>query len=126
MPVSTSSMLFVGITLVASLYFVASQCFFAIRNKKVIKTIKEKGQFVTKRVNLKFSDKSSWAGAFVVFFRIIAILFVFLLGALIVSFVQNYLNWGKIILKMPFMVFCAVGFLNLSAEIRYQTMLEKV
>ena len=123
--ISVTNMVFVGITLVSSLYFVASQVFFAIRNRKIMSTIRREGSFNTKRVKLKFSNKTSFGGALVVFCRIIAILFVILLGILIVSFIQNYLNWGKIILKMPFMVFCAVGFLNLSAELRYQTMVEE-
>ena len=124
-PVSTTSMVFVTITLVATFFFITSQWFFLIRNKKIRKTVKEEGRYVGQRLKLRFSNKSSWAGAFVVFFRIIAVVFVLLLGILIVSFIQNYLNWGKVILKMPLMVLLAVQFLSLSAEIRYQTMLEK-
>lgn len=124
--ISTSSMVFVTITLICSLYFIASQFFFAIRNRKIIKTIKREGKFITRRIRFKFSDKSSWAGGMVILARIIAILFVVLLGILTISFLQNYINWGKVILKMPFMMFCAVGFLNLSAELRYQTMIEKI
>ena len=112
--------------MVFCLNFIASQFFFAIRNRKIIKTIKQKGDFTTHRISFKFSDKSSWAGGMVVLARIVAILFVVLLAILTGSFLQNYINWGKVILKMPFMMFCAVGFLNLSAELRYQTMIEKV
>lgn len=123
--ISTSNMVFVTITLVFTLFFVASQAFFAIRNKKIINTINENGFFKTFRIKLKFSNKASIGGGLVVFCRILAVLFVILLGILIVSFIQNYLNWGKVILKMPFMVFCAVGFLNLSAELRFQTLVEQ-
>ena len=124
-PVSLTSKIFVTITLFTSLSFVASQYIFLIRNKKIRKEVKEHGKFVGSRLKLKFSNKASWAGAFVVFFRILAIVFVILLGILIVSFIQNYLNWGKIILKMPLMVLLAIQFLHLSAEVRYQIMLEK-
>lgn len=123
--VKVSDMVFVGITLVATLFFVCSQLFFGIRNRKIINTIKSGQNFTTKRMKFRFSDKFSWGGGLVVLTRIIALLFVVLLGILIVSFIQNYLNWGKIILKMPLMVFCAVGFLNLSAELRFQGLVEK-
>lgn len=125
MAVSVSDMWFVGITLICSLYFLGSQIFFMIHNRKITKAVKFQGEFKTMRLKLRFSNKSSWAGGLVVFCRIIAIVFVVLLAALIGSFVQNYLNWGKVILKMPLMVLLAVGFLNISAELRYQTMIEK-
>jgi len=123
--VDVTNMVFVGITLIASLFFVMSQVFFSIRNRKMIETIMAKGSFETTRTKMKFANKASIGGGLVVFARIMAVLFVILLGILIVSFIQNYLNWGKIILKMPFMVFCAVGFLNLSAELRFQKIVEK-
>lgn len=125
MAITTSDMVFVGLTLVFSLYFVASQVFFGVRSKKIVQAIKQDGLFATKRVKIKFSNKSSFGGALVLFARIIAILFVILLAILIVSFIQNYLNWGKIILKMPLMVFFAIMFLNYSAELRYQTLIEQ-
>jgi len=125
MHASVSDMWFVGITLVYSLYFVASQIFFILRGKYIVKKIKQDGQFTTMRVKMRFSDKSSFAGAVVVLCRIIAVLFVMLLAILTVSFIQNYLNWGKIILKMPIMVLIAVGFLSMSADLRYQAMIEK-
>lgn len=124
--VNVTNMVFVAITLIFSLYFVASQVFFAIRNRKIMCIIRNNGKFTTKRIKLKFSNKASLGGALIVFARIIALLFVILLGILIVSFIQNYLNWGKIILKMPLMVLCAVQFLNLSAELRFQTVIEEL
>ena len=124
--ISTSSMVFVTITLVATLYFIASQCFFAIRNIKIIRTINTNGEFRTRRIKFKFSNISSWAGGMVIVTRVIAIIFVILMAILTVNFLQNYLNWGKVILKVPFMMFCTVGFLNLSAELRFQTMVEKI
>jgi hypothetical protein len=123
--ISVTNMVFVGITLTGTLFFVASQVFFGTRNRKIMAIIKRDGLFNTTRMKLKFSNKASLGGALVVFCRIISVLFVILLGILIVSFIQNYLNWGKIILKMPFMVFCAVGFLNVSAELRFQTLVEE-
>lgn len=122
--ISISSMVFVGITLVFALSFVGSQFFFAVRTKNIIKLINSEGKFITMRIRRGFSDKTSWGGALTVLARVIAVLFVIFLGILIVSFVQNYLNWGKIILKMPLMVFCAVWFLNMSAELRFQSMIE--
>ncbi|MBQ7880370.1 MAG: hypothetical protein IJ358_00815 [Clostridia bacterium] len=126
MPVSTSSKVFVTITLVFSFFFIGSQFFFAMRNKNITKQVKEHGSFTTKRLKKGYANKASWSGGLVVLFRIIAIVFVILLAILTVSFIENYLNWGRIILKMPFMVLCTVQFLSLSAEFRYQTMLEKV
>jgi len=123
--IKVSDMVFVGITLICALFFVASQLFFGIRNRQIINTINRGENFTTKRVKFKFSDKHSFGGALVILSRFIALLFVILLGILIVSFIQNYLNWGKVILKMPFMVYCAIGFLNLSAELRFQTLIEQ-
>ena len=124
--VSTSSMVFVTITLVASILFMFSQVFFMIRNRKIMNTIELEGKYESVRLKVKFSNKASWAGALVFLVRILALLFVVLLGILIVNFVQDYLNWGKIILKVPFMVFLAVGFLNTSAELKFQTIVEKM
>lgn len=124
-PANLTNKIFVTVTLVSTFFFIASQCLFLVRNKRITNIVKTEGKYVGTRLKLRFSNKGSWAGAFVMFFRIISILFLVLLGILIVSFIQNYLNWGKVILKMPLMVLLAVQFLNLSAEIRYQTMLEK-
>ena len=125
MPVDTMNMVFVTITLIFSLFFVMGQIFFAIRNHKMIATINKEGSVTTIRSKLRFSNKASFAGGLVLFCKFLAVLFVILLGILIVSFIQQYLNWGKIILKMPFMVLCAVGFLNTSAELRFHAMVEK-
>jgi hypothetical protein len=123
--VDTISLAFVTITLIGSLFFVMGQVFFAIRNRKIISSVKTNGTFEITKIKFRYSNKSSFSGALVLFCRFLAILFVILLGILIVNFIQQYLNWGKIILKMPFMVLCAVGFLNTSAELKFQTMVEK-
>ncbi len=125
MEIDTTNMVFVTITLVFSLFFVMGQVFFSVRNRKIMQTIQKDGACATFRTKLRFSNKASWAGGLVLFCRILAVLFVILLGILIVSFIQQYLNWGKIILKMPFMVLIAVGFLNTSAEFRFHSMVEK-
>ena len=125
MPVDFTNKVFVTITLIGTFSFVISQSFLLVRNKNIRNIIEREGKYDGTRLKLRFSNKSSWGGAFAIFFRIIAIVFLILLGILIVSFIQNYLNWGKIILKTPLMVLMAVQFLNLSAEIRYQIMLEK-
>ncbi len=124
--ISTTNMVFVTITLTFSFFFVASQLFFGIRNKRIIKTIKQEGSVTIARMKSKILKTSTLSSGIVLFARIIAILFVILLGILTVSFIQNYLEWGKIILKMPLLMFMAVGFLNWSAELRFQTMVEKV
>ena len=126
MAVSNSDMIFVGITLLMSFGFMTSQLYFAVRNKKIINIIKNQGKFETKRLKVKFSDRATWAGAFVILVRVLLVLFVILLGVLLVVFIQNYLNWGKILLKMPLMVYFAIAFLDISAELRYQEMIEKV
>jgi hypothetical protein len=125
MPVSKSDMWFVAITLVSAFYFIAGQCFFLARNRKIINMVSDGGTFVCRRTKIRFSNKASVGGAIALFCKIIAILFVILLGILIVSFIQNYLKWGKVILKMPLMVFLTVSFLHTSAEVRYQALVEK-
>ena len=84
------------------------------------------GSYTTRRVKLRFSDKSTIGGAIAVFCKILAVIFVFVLGAMIFNFITDFVNWGKVILKTPLVVLCAIEFLNLSAEISYQAMLEKV
>ena len=125
-PVKISDMWFVGITLVYSLYFVASQIFFIIHSRRITAIIKKQGSFTTKRVKLRFSDKSTLAGAFSVFCKILAVIFVAVLGVMIFNFVTDFVAWGKVILKTPLVVLCAIEFLNLAAEISYQAMLEKM
>lgn len=125
MAVSTSDKVFVTFTLMGAFSFIISQAYFIARNNKIMKIVKSGDNFQTRRITIKFSNKSSIGGAFVVFCRIIALVLVMLMGVMIASFVQNYLNWGKIILKMPFMVLIVVQILNLSAELKYQTMVEK-
>ena len=65
------------------------------------------------------------AGAFAVFCKVLAVIFIFVLGVMIYNFVTDFVTWGKIVLKTPLIVLCAVEFLSLSAEISYQSMLEK-
>ena len=124
MEINTLNMVFVTITLVFSLFFVMSQVFMYIRNKKIIKTINLYGSFETRRLKIKLSNKHSWGGALRVLCHIFAIIFVVILAAMMFSFVKNYVNWGKVILKVPFMIFCAVSMLNLSAELKIQSLLE--
>lgn len=124
--IKVSDMVFVGITLISTFFFIMSEVFFAIRNVKVMNIIKRDQQFSTFRLKLRFSNKTSWGGALIFFSRFLAILFILLFGIMIVSFIQNYLNWGKIILKMPFMALCAVGFLNCSSELRFQSVVEQI
>ena len=125
-PVTTSDMVFVTITIVGALSFICAQFFYYMRNKRIIKAVKQHGSAQAIRSKLRYSDKGSWAGGLVVFYRVLGILFVILLGILVVSFIQNYLNWGKIILKMPFMVYCTVGFLNSSVDFRFNIEAEKI
>lgn len=124
-PVSTSSKVFVTITQIGSLLFIISQFALAIRNKHIIKTIITSGKCTTRRLKVKVSNKASFAGGLLVLCRIIAVIFVILLGILVVNFLQNYLNWGKVILKMPIMILLAVEFLNSSAELKFKALLER-
>lgn len=125
-PVKISDMWFVGITLVYSLYFVASQIFFIVHSRRIMAIVAKDGSYTTRRVKLRFSDKSTIGGAIAVFCKILAVIFVFVLGVMIFNFITDFVNWGKVILKTPLVVLCAIEFLNLSAEISYQAMLEKV
>lgn len=126
MPVSTSDMVFVTITLVASFLFILAQLFFAVRNNQIIRAVRENGECQNVRLGAKFFRQRTFAHGLVILSRIISIVFVLLLGILIVNFIQDYLNWGKVILKLPLMVLLVVEVLNMTAEIRYQTMLEEV
>ena len=123
--VNTTNKVFVTVTLICSFMFVISQCFFIVHTKKIVKNIKLNGHFAAKRPRIISASKPTLASAMVVFARIISIVIIILLGVLIASFIENYLNWGKIILKMPIMVFIAIGFLNFSAELRYDKVLDK-
>ena len=125
-PISTSDMVFVAITIIAALLFICTQFFYYRRNSKIMAAVKQYGSIDVPRSKARYSDKGSWAGGLVVLYRVFAVLFVILLGILVVSFIQNYLNWGKVILKMPFMVYCAVGFLNSSADFRFNIESEKI
>ena len=125
-PVKISDMWFVGITLVYSLYFVASQAFLMSYTKKIMKTINNEGSFTTRRVKLRFSDKSTLAGAFVVFCKVLAVIFVVILGVMLYNFISNFVAWGKVVLKTPMVVLCSIEFLNMSSETSYQKMLEKL
>ena len=88
--------------------------------------INKEGSFTTRRVKLRFSDKSTFAGAFTVFCKILAVIFVFILAAMLYNFVIDFVSWGKVILKTPIVVLCAIEFLNMSSEISYQAMIEKI
>lgn len=123
--VNTTNKVFVTITLVVSFLFIFSQCFFVVHTKKIIKNIKLNGTFVTKRPRLIPASKPNLINAMAVFARILAIVLVILLGVFIVSFIENYLNWGKVILKMPIIVLIAIAFLNYSLELRYDRILDK-
>ncbi len=125
-PTTTSDMVFVAITIIASLLFIAAQFFYYKRNSKIMAAVKQYGSIDVARPRARYSDKTSWTAGLAVFYRVIAVLFVILLGILTVSFIQNYVNWGKVILKMPFMVYCAVAFLSTSAEFRFNIESEKI
>ena len=124
-PVKVSDMWFVGITLVYSLYFVASQIFYIIHGRRIVNAVKKQGSFTTMRIKLRFSDKSTVAGAFAVFCKVLAVIFIFVLGVMIYNFVTDFVTWGKIVSKTPLIVLCAVKFLSLSEEISYQSIFEK-
>lgn len=126
MPVKVSDMWFVGITLIYSLYFVISQIFMIIYTNRIISTVNREGSYTTKRLRVRLSDKSTFAGAYTIFCKIMAIVFVVVLAIMLVNFVMDFVNWGKVILKTPLVVLCAIQFLNTSAELSYQTLLEKV
>lgn len=124
--ISTSDMIFVGVTLVGALSLVFSQMVMYRMNANIIKNVKSNGEFKASVSKVRFSNKSSWAWGYVVLTRILCLVFIILLGITVFNFIQNYVNWGKIILKMPLTLFLAVGFLNLSAILRFQINLEKL
>lgn len=124
--VSTTDMVFVTITLIAAFLFVLSQLFFAVRNNKIIKEIDQTGECRYPRYGESFFRKRTIASGLALFMRIISVVFLILLGILIINFIRDYLNWGKVILKLPLMMLIVVEVVNISAEIRHQTMLTKV
>lgn len=126
MPVKVSDMWFVGITLVYSLQFVSTQIFYIIHTRRIMSTVKKQESFTTRRLKLRFSDKSTFAGAIIVFSKVLVVVFTFILGVMIFNFITDFVTWGKVILKTPIVILCAIEFLDLSAEVNYQAMLEKV
>lgn len=124
--ISTTDMVFVVITLAGAFSLILSQMIMYKTNSTIIKNVQDNGEYKTKVFSTKFSNKSSWAWGYVVLTRILCIVFIILLGIMVVNFIQNYVNWGKIILKMPLMLFLAVAFLNLSAILRFQINMEKL
>lgn len=124
MTITAMDMAFVGVTLTLCLFFIASQVFLAGINARTISGIKINGLCAGKKP--KAPKNVSVAGGFRILIHFITILFVVLLGVLIVSFVQNYLNWGEVILKMPFMVYCSVSLLNVSANTKYKSLLGQI
>ena len=109
-----SDMVFVVITLIGSLAMMATQMIQYRINFNIIKNVQSEGSFTTRAFKTNFSNKSSWAWGYVLLTRILCVLFIILLGIVVYNFVQNYVNWGEIILKAPMMLFIAIGFLNLS------------
>ena len=122
---SLSDKIFVAITLGATFTFMVSQMYFYTRTNKIMRAIREEGSYTLKRFKLKFSKKTSFAGALAVLCRIITVVFIVLLGIMVVNFIKDYVNWGKVILKMPFMFYCAISMLSVSSEFRYQALLDK-
>jgi len=125
-PATTTDMVFVAVTIVGSFMFIATQFFFFNRNRNMINIIRQHGSLTIRRTKLRFSNKHSWAGGLVVFYRILTLVFIILLGIGVYSFIKNYVNWGKVILKMPFMIYCAVTALNRSSDLRFQVNIEKL
>jgi len=125
MPSTTTDKVFVAVTILGSFMFISTQMFFFNRNRNMINIIKQQGSLIMKRTRIRFSNKNSLGGGIVVFYKVLAVIITVLLGISIVAFIQNYVNWGKIILKMPFIVYCAVGALNRTADIRFQIAIEK-
>lgn len=126
MPIKISDMWFVGITLIYSLYFVISQIFLIIHSRRILERIKKEGSYTTLRIKIRLSDKTTFGGTLTIFAKVLFVIFIILLAIVVTNFISDIVNWGKIILKMPLLVLCAVEFLNLSAELNYQAMLEKL
>lgn len=125
MSFTTTDTVFVAITILGCLAMLVSQIYFYRHNQTITEHVKIEGSYTTKRLKFKFSQKSSWSWGYLVLTNIITIVFVILLGIMVVNFIQNYVNWGRIILKMPLMLFLAVASLQVSANLRYESLLEK-
>ena len=83
-------------------------------------SLDKNGSFTVKKYTVPYANKNSWAWGYVLLSRIIAVVCVILLGIMLVTFFQNYLNCGRIILKMPLMLYISMAFINLSGVLRFE------
>lgn len=121
--VSTMDMWFVGVTLAFSLIQFICHTWLYSYNNRIISQIEQVGSaegFVSK---LSVNEKSTFSNMLMILCRIICVLFAVFVGICIFSFIDNFMNWGKILLKIPALVMLLVAFLNLSGVLRFNQLL---
>ena len=124
---SISDMVVVGITICSCITMLISQMVYYRYNKQIVNQIDEEGKFEVRRdLNYRFNAKSSWSWGVLLLFRIFTIVIAILTGILVVEFVQDYLNWGKVILKMPILILLLIAFMNTSASLRLRSSIDKI
>lgn len=116
---STMDMVFVGVTLIISfIQFIVHAWLYAYNNR-IIKEVKTNGSAVGLMSAIKFNDKTSFGNGLIVFCRILTVVFTVFVGIAMFNFVENFLNWGKVLLKIPALVMLVVMSLNLSGMLRF-------
>lgn len=121
--VSVTDMVFVGVTLGLSLVEFICHAWLYAYNNRVIAEVEQNGSATGYVSRLAVNESSTLANALLVFCRVITVLFTIFVGICIFNFVDNVLNWGRILLKIPALVLVVVGFLNLSGTLRYNKLL---
>lgn len=120
---SVMDMTFVGVTLGLSLFEFISHAWLYTYNNRVIAEIEQNGTATGYVSRLTVNEKSTFANILLVLCRIITVVFTIFVGICIFNFVENFVNWGKILLKIPALVMVVVAFLNLSGILRFNQLL---
>ncbi len=124
---SISDMVVVAITLGCCISMIISQMTYYRYNRNIVKQINEEGKFEIRRdINFRFNAKSGLSWGILLLFRIFTITIAILTGILVVEFVQDYLNWGEVILKMPILLLLLIAFMNTSASLRLRCAIDKI
>lgn len=116
---SVMDMVFVGVTLIVSLIQFISHSWLYAYNNRIIREVETNGSAVGLMSAINFNDKTSFGNGLIVFCRILTVVFAIFVGIAMFNFVQDFLNWGKVMLKIPALVMLVVISLNLSGMLRF-------
>lgn len=121
-PISTMDMIFVGATLLLSLTEFICHAWLYYYNNRLIASVEQTG-LAEGFVSVISANESALSRILLGFCRLLVIVFAVFVGICVFSFVDNIINWGEILLKIPALVMLLVAFLNLSGIIRYNQLL---